>query len=278
MALKAEVLDRIPTYPGRVKLTPVVDQANTYDLVRADQPVQEGTPINKALFDKKADCLSENVTVYVTMNGSDTNGDGTAAAPYATIQRAVDSIPKLLNGYTVNIDVAAGTYEERVTLKDFQSGLLVLGASGRNVTIRGLTVSNSSVVRLNIPNITRSETVGGVPMQIMDGSVVLLNTDLTVNGNGGTLSGISVETNSLLSVTFLWNVTSSNNKSAAIAAYTGGKVVLFDLFGTGNTVGLSAETLGMISYTTNSIGAATAYKTGSGGRILNGAQVSIPNY
>ena len=46
-----EVKDRIPTYPGRVKMTPVAGQANTYDMVRADEPVEVGTPINKALFD-----------------------------------------------------------------------------------------------------------------------------------------------------------------------------------------------------------------------------------
>lgn len=40
--------DRISAYPGRVKLTPVAGQADTYDLTRADQPTQEGTPLNKA--------------------------------------------------------------------------------------------------------------------------------------------------------------------------------------------------------------------------------------
>ena len=39
--------DRVPLYPGRVTLTPVAGQANTYDMARADQPTQEGTPINK---------------------------------------------------------------------------------------------------------------------------------------------------------------------------------------------------------------------------------------
>lgn len=46
-----EVKDRIPTYPGRVKLVPVDGQDNTYDMVRADAPVEPGTPINRALFD-----------------------------------------------------------------------------------------------------------------------------------------------------------------------------------------------------------------------------------
>lgn len=42
-------LDRVPTYPGRVILTPV--SGNTYDMVRADSPTVEGTPIDKAAFD-----------------------------------------------------------------------------------------------------------------------------------------------------------------------------------------------------------------------------------
>ena len=40
--------DRVSLYPGRVNLEPVAGQTNTYDLTRADQPTQEGTPINKA--------------------------------------------------------------------------------------------------------------------------------------------------------------------------------------------------------------------------------------
>lgn len=40
--------DRVSLYPGRVKLEPVAGQANLYDLARADQPTQEGTPLNKA--------------------------------------------------------------------------------------------------------------------------------------------------------------------------------------------------------------------------------------
>ena len=46
--------DRISTYPGRVKLTPVPGQEHTYDMTRADQPTQPGTPLNKATFLKDA--------------------------------------------------------------------------------------------------------------------------------------------------------------------------------------------------------------------------------
>ena len=46
--------DRVPLYPGRVKMTPVPGQANTYDMVRADDPTQPGTPLNKATLLKDA--------------------------------------------------------------------------------------------------------------------------------------------------------------------------------------------------------------------------------
>lgn len=42
--------DRVPTNPGRVILTPVTGQANTYTMQRADAPTETGTPIDKATF------------------------------------------------------------------------------------------------------------------------------------------------------------------------------------------------------------------------------------
>ena len=53
-----EIKDRIPTYPGRIKLIPVPGQADTYDLVRADDPIEPGTPINRALFQAFSDDMS----------------------------------------------------------------------------------------------------------------------------------------------------------------------------------------------------------------------------
>nr|DAP69617.1 MAG TPA: hypothetical protein [Caudoviricetes sp.] len=54
--------DRVPTYPGRVKLTPVSGQANTYDMVRADSPTQEGTPLNKDTLLKDTTAASLGLT------------------------------------------------------------------------------------------------------------------------------------------------------------------------------------------------------------------------
>lgn len=54
--------DRVPRYPGRVKLTPVSGQANTYDMVRADQPTQEGTTLNKDTLLKDTTAASLGLT------------------------------------------------------------------------------------------------------------------------------------------------------------------------------------------------------------------------
>lgn len=44
--------DRIPTYPGRMRLTDVLTgQARLYDVEMADEPTENGTAQNKALFD-----------------------------------------------------------------------------------------------------------------------------------------------------------------------------------------------------------------------------------
>lgn len=50
--------DRVSLHPGRVKLTPVAGQENTFDLVRADQPTQEGTQLNKATLLKDSTEIS----------------------------------------------------------------------------------------------------------------------------------------------------------------------------------------------------------------------------
>ena len=57
--------DRVSLYPGRVKLVPVAGQENTYDMVRADSPTQEGTPLNKdsLLKDATAALLGGNETM-----------------------------------------------------------------------------------------------------------------------------------------------------------------------------------------------------------------------
>ena len=119
MAFKIPVEDRIPTYPGRVTLTPVAGSENTFDMVRADQPISEGTPVNKILLDSKTDRLTSDVIVYVSSTGNDIDGDGGLDAPFASIQAAIDVLPKDLGGFTAEIYVDFGVYDERPMVVGF---------------------------------------------------------------------------------------------------------------------------------------------------------------
>ncbi len=282
MALKTPVVDRIPTYPGRVILTPVSGQTNTYDLVRADQPIEEGTPINKTLFDQKAYTLTEDVILYVSTTGNDTTGDGTSGAPFATIQKAIDSLPKWLDGHMASIDIKAGTYNERVVVDGFQGGILVIGDANKTAIVRGVQVTASSLVRLNV-DITRNTTVGGTPLNVRLGSRVQLGRDCVINAASASTSGIVVESGSELSALvdifgYMTKTTISNCGYYAIYATGGSKVALGEIAGSGNGTGLYAADGGVISYSTRSLSATTMNVTVSGGRIYSGAQTNIPNY
>lgn len=282
MTLKTPVVDRIPTYPGRVTLTPVSGQTNTYDLVRADQPIEEGTPLNKTLFDQKAYTLTDDVIVYVSKSGSDTAGDGTSGAPYATIQKAVDSLPKWLDGHMASISIAAGTYDERVELSGFQGGVVELGTSGTSVTVRGVQVTASSLVRINV-NITRTTSLGGTPLNVRLGSCVQFGNDCVINGSSSNTSGIVVESGSILSALvdifgYMTKTTVNNCGYYAIYVTGGSKVALGEIAGSGNGTGLYAADGGVVSYSSRSLSATTMSVTVTGGRIYSGAQTNIPNY
>lgn len=43
--------DRVPTHTGRVRLTPVSGQTDLFIMERADEPIEKGTPLDKATFD-----------------------------------------------------------------------------------------------------------------------------------------------------------------------------------------------------------------------------------
>lgn len=278
MAIKIPVVDRVSTYPGRVVLTPVSGQTNTYDMERADVPVEEGTPVDKKLFDNKAYALTADATVYVATTGNDVTGDGTNTAPYATIQKAIDSLPKWLDGYTATIDIAEGTYEGRVLIAGFQGGKLVLGVAGRAVTVRGIQVKASSNVVINVAEIMRTASVTGTLLYVQDNSNVRIGGRLAVDGQGAAITGVMAENHSSISVVGEAILIVRNCGYNAVLATTGSRIALYGVAGAGSGTALRAEYGAVITYTSRSISATTDNVTVGGGRIYTGAQSSIPTY
>ena len=101
------------------------------------------------------DAVRSALVVYVSTTGNDTTGAGTPAAPYKTITKALSVIPKNLNGMSVSINIAAGTYEESVDISHFYGGTISLtGTSNAAVTILNLTVLNCVCTVTDTSNIT----------------------------------------------------------------------------------------------------------------------------
>ena len=91
--------DRVPRYPGRVQLTPVPGQANTYDLVRADDPAEPGTPLNKASL------LQDNTATALGLSGDPTVND--ALANVAPRIKALEDSLKFVKLADVTISASA---------------------------------------------------------------------------------------------------------------------------------------------------------------------------
>lgn len=82
--------------------------------------------VKKFIEDTKGRYLENDVAYYVATTGSDDTGDGTQNKPFKTIQKAVNMVPKDLAGYTVIINVASGTYVEKLTLNGYFDGKIIL--------------------------------------------------------------------------------------------------------------------------------------------------------
>ena len=82
--------DRVSTYPGRITLTPVTGESNTYDWARADDPSVVGTPLNKATF------LPDDVaSAIAALTGETINLPSDALSALCT---ALDTMGLLYNG------------------------------------------------------------------------------------------------------------------------------------------------------------------------------------
>ena len=92
--------DRQSTYPGRVTLTPVPDAENTYDMVLADIPIQEGTELNTK------NLLSDSTASLLDLDDDATPNDALAkiSMQLSSIQ---DSLQSLIQYGTKDIGTGA---------------------------------------------------------------------------------------------------------------------------------------------------------------------------
>lgn len=273
MAIK--FVDRVPTYPNRIKFT-AEDGTVKYGVwERADSPTVVGTPINAANLNamQESSGLSGNVTIYVSTTGSDNTGNGTSGAPYATINKAINTIPKHLNGFTASVFISAGVYNEDVLIKGFSGGEIFLtGTNGAAVVLNSIYVSESYTVRVLNIAISLSGTVGSEAFYARN-STVFFHTKLTSTSNNSV--GVSA---ALGCVIYLSDVEISQKTTSAIRTTTGSEVIIMRITGSDNAVGFGALSGSTIKYGISLLSASIMNMTEAGSRIYSGAQTSIPNY
>lgn len=210
----------------------------------------------------------DGITIYVdARNGNDTTGTGEAGAPYATINKALDVVPRNVNGRDVIISINAGTYNEAVTIKGFDAPITLM-SSGNNrvVEINSLRVDGCHCMLNNYIELSTKSTVYVV--------------------NGGTLSGDGMLhiTGAYLNVNYSSKVSivtfsCDNSPSFAILADKGSYFYAMEIYGSDNLYGIGSQGGSVVAYGDNHLSAdTTQYVTSLGGRIYSGAQTSIPNY
>lgn len=201
-----------------------------------------------------------NQTVYVSMDGDDTNGLGTSASPYRTIKKALDMLPKNLAGLNANVHIASGTYSEAITVKGFVGGMVRLIGDASFAEVNSLTVDGCSVY---ITSLTLS-AVAAVGYIVTNGGLLITTGGLDAEGSS---TGVNVNNGSKLHVAGTLSCPSAAN----ILNCSGNSTIYADRI---SGIGLmNATTGGVVVYSSST---ASKY-TATGGRFYTGAQSSTGN-
>lgn len=266
MAIK--FVDRVPTYPGRIKFTKEDGTVVYGTWERADSPTVEGTPLNAENLNamQEGGGLSAAVTYYVSSTGSDTTGDGTESKPYATVTKALAVLPKNLNGFNATIYVASGTYNDSIEIRNFVGGTIILRGTGSSATFYNMEIVDSFVEILGLTLTFDRTGTNNVGLYLLGGRLRSYN-DINLTT---TSTAIKAEVGAQL---FMGTATVQFSGAAYGAlASQGAHCVFGTVAGTAYTV-LSAETGSIIAYNNLTATASVATsETSSGGRIYSGSQ------
>lgn len=90
-----DVIDRVPENAGRVMLIPVTGQANTYDMVRADNPSEVGTPINRTLLMAMQGFVAGKTTFNSDGSITETGATGTKVTTFPSNGNIVETFTSI---------------------------------------------------------------------------------------------------------------------------------------------------------------------------------------
>lgn len=285
MSIKTNELQQLQSILGTDSLLADTAAAGTGRLSLAQaaaffggELIKTGNPVGAALSNK-ADILKVTRDLYVSNSGSDTTGDGTEAKPFATIQKAVDSLPKNLNGHRNTIHVAVGTYAGFHVFCFYggayrnRNGIEILGDENGGTMITGAVVvaSCEAPVGLYYLNVTGMEAGHNISVLSCGGSINLHTCKCT---------GTTAENGMWIQTTraTLFNCEVSDKTGAAIEI-DGSVVFASHISGSGNAVCFrvghsSSGKAGLLIGDLHNIAGTTKYLRDRGGIVFaNGALV-----
>ncbi len=111
------------------------------------EPIQNNVSKVEKNMDKVYKELTSSVNIYVRPDGHDETGDGSTNNPFKTIQKAVNTIPKLIEKDHF-VKVAEGEYDEEVTIKGIsgsavwisrEDGIVDPSTTRPNVKVKSIT-------------------------------------------------------------------------------------------------------------------------------------------
>lgn len=105
----------------------------------SDEATIDNLYVNEINSPKIAPCVLENITIYVNKTSGSDDVIFDNGAKFQTIQAAIDSVPKNLNGFTITLrlesksDGNVETYSENLLMRGFYGGSFNLWMQGNNI-------------------------------------------------------------------------------------------------------------------------------------------------
>lgn len=175
--------DRIPTNPGRIRLSPVPNQQNTFDLQLADGATEPGTPLTKATL------LSDDAAAAV-WRAQDVPDDPTPSLALeqlaALLWRPVESY-KTAGTHTFTVpDIFNGS--------DYLLGVLLMGGGGSGAASTGTYSVNagaSGVLEQRVLRVGTDVNIGDTVTVTVGAGGAAVTASGTDDGKSGTAGGNS---------------------------------------------------------------------------------------
>lgn len=110
--IEKNIVDRVPTHAGRIKLFPVPNNPNVFDMERADEPTVAGTPIDKATLDSIIQSRLTGRFYTPSVSKVIRTQQTLTTNPVPSSGWILDSTQKkgTSGGYTVEVDSLYGSY------------------------------------------------------------------------------------------------------------------------------------------------------------------------